>query len=122
MTHLTRTEGPRQLSAPQAAWLVAEREISTKLRSKAFLISTGILLLLVLGGVLFGGFMSNSGGFGGLTKVAVVAETAGSLDAQSFEQVSVPDRAAAEQAVLDGDVDAAVVPGGDTAVDLTVLA
>ncbi|MBN9613571.1 MAG: ABC transporter permease, partial [Actinobacteria bacterium] len=41
------------MSAPQAAWLVAEREISTKLRSKAFLISTGVLLLLVLGAVVF---------------------------------------------------------------------
>ena len=45
----------RQLGAAQAAWLVAEREITTKLRSKAFLISTGVLLLLVLGTVLFGG-------------------------------------------------------------------
>ena len=35
----------RQLGAAQAAWLVAEREITTKLRSKAFLISTGVLLL-----------------------------------------------------------------------------
>jgi ABC-2 type transport system permease protein len=122
MTTLTRTDAPRQLSAPQAAWLVAEREISTKLRSKAFLVSTGILLLLVLGGVLFGGFVSNSGGFGGPTKVAVVSETAGFVDAEAFEQIAVPDRAAAEQAVLDGEVDAAVVSGGDTAVNITVLA
>ena len=66
----------RQLGAAQAAWLVAEREITTKLRSKAFLISTGVLLLLVLGTVLFGGISSKMGGFGGETKVAVVAETA----------------------------------------------
>lgn len=112
----------RPMSAPQAAWLVAEREISTKLRSKAFLISTGVLLLLVLGAVVFGGIMSKTGGFGGPTKVAVVAETASSIDADAFSRVEVADRAAAEQAVLDGDVDAAVVPGGDTPVGLTVLA
>lgn len=111
-----------QLSAPQAAWLVAEREISTKLRSKAFIISTAVLLLLVLGGVVFGGLLSKSGGFGGPTKVAVVSETAEHIDTESFVRVTVPDREAAEQAVLDGEVDAAVVPGGDTPIGLTVLA
>lgn len=112
----------RQLGAAQAAWLVAEREISTKLRSKAFLISTGVLLLLVLGTVLFGGISSKVGGFGGETKVAVVTETADQVNPEAFEVVKVADRAAAEQAVLDEKVDAAVVPGGDTPVGLTVLA
>lgn len=111
-----------RLSAPQAAWLVAEREITTKLRSKAFLISTGVLLLLVLGSVIFGSIMSNVGGFGGKTGVAVVAETADRVSPEYFDRVTVADRAAAEQAVLDGEVDAAVVPGGDTEVGLTVLA
>ena len=106
----------------QAAWLVAEREITTKLRSKAFLISTGVLLLLVLGTVLFGGISSKMGGFGGETKVAVVAETADHVNSEAFEVVKVADRAAAEQAVLSEKVDAAVVPGGDTPVGLTVLA
>lgn len=112
----------RQLGAAQAAWLVAEREITTKLRSKAFLISTGVLLLLVLGTVLFGGISSKMGGFGGETKVAVVAETADHVNSEAFEVVKVADRAAAEQAVLREQVDAAVVPGGDTPVGLTVLA
>jgi len=112
----------RQLGAAQAAWLVAEREITTKLRSKAFLISTGVLLLLVLGTVLFGGISSKMGGFGGETKVAVVAETADHVNSEAFEVVKVADRAAAEQAVLSEQVDAAVVPGGDTPVGLTVLA
>ena len=112
----------RQLGAAQAAWLVAEREITTKLRSKAFLISTGVLLLLVLGTGLFGGISSKMGGFGGETKVAVVAETADHVNSEAFEVVKVADRAAAEQAVLSEQVDAAVVPGGDTPVGLTVLA
>lgn len=115
------THTPRQLSAGQATWLVAEREITTRLRSKAFLVSTGILLLLVLASVLFSGFMAKSGGFGDATRVAVTAETAGVIDEDTFVRVTVPDAAAAKQQVLDGKVDAAVVPGGDTAVNLTVL-
>ena len=73
----TRTGSARPLSGAQGAWLVAEREISTRLRSKAFLISTGLILFLVLAGVLFSGFMANSGGFGDETKVAAVGFSAG---------------------------------------------
>lgn len=115
----------RPVSGAQGAWLVAEREITTKLRSKAFLISTAILLLLVLGSVLFSGFMAKNGGFASDTSVAVVGEAAATvepLDGNGFEVTEVADRAAAEQAVRDGDVDAAVVPGGDTPVGLTILA
>ena len=42
------------LSAEGAKWLVAEREVRMKLRSKTFLISTGILMLMVLGSILVG--------------------------------------------------------------------
>ncbi|MFT4231925.1 MAG: ABC transporter permease [Leucobacter sp.] len=120
-----RRGGARPVSGAQGAWLVAEREISTKLRSKAYIISSVVLLLLVLGGVLFSGFMAKSGGFGGPAKVVAVGAAAAAvqpLDGNGFEVSEAADRAAAEQLVLDGDVDAAVVPGGDTAVGLTVLA
>ena len=124
---MTTTQTPiassRPISAVQGAWIVAEREITTKLRSKAFLISTGVLLLLMLGAVVFGGIMSKSGGFGGSSaKVAVVSATESAVSPELFEVVPVADRAAAEQAVLSGEVDAAVVPGGDSVIDLTVLA
>ncbi|MFV0433827.1 MAG: ABC transporter permease [Leucobacter sp.] len=128
-TSRDQASGSRATGAPavgntpaKGVWLVAEREITTKLRSKAFLISSGVLLLLVLGSVLFSGFMAKSGGFGGPTRVATVAATADLVSTEVFERVTVADRAAAEQAVLGGEVDAAVVPGGDTAVGLTVLA
>lgn len=111
-----------RLSPVQGAWLVAEREITTRLRSKAFLISTGLLLLLVLAGVLFSGFMAQSGGFGGATRVAAVGSAGSQLDEKMFERIAAPDRQAAEQLVLDGEVDAALVEGGHTPVDLTVLA
>ncbi|CAG7613457.1 ABC transporter permease [Leucobacter soli] len=111
-----------RLSPTRAAWLVAEREITTRLRSKAFLISTGVLLLFVLGGVLFAGFAAQNGGFGGPGKVAAVGEAAASLDPEAYEVTEVADRAAAEELVLDGSVEAAVIPGGDTPIGLTVLA
>ncbi|QIM17680.1 ABC transporter permease [Leucobacter coleopterorum] len=114
--------GPRPMSGTQSAWLVAEREITTRLRSKAFLISTGLLLLLVLGSVLFSGFMANSGGFGDATKVAVVGSSAEALKSADYEVTEVADRAAAEKLVREGDVEAAVVDGGEGPVDLTVIA
>ena len=112
----------RQLSAPQGAWIVAEREISTRLRSKAFVISNAILLLVVLAGVLIGGFVSQNGGFGSPTKVATVAGVTAAELGDGFDVTEVFDRAAAEQLVRDGDVEAAIVPGGDSAVELTVIA
>ncbi|MGK0721727.1 ABC transporter permease [Leucobacter sp. W1478] len=113
----------RRPTPPRAAWLVAEREITTRLRSKAFLISTGILLLIVLAGVLFGGFVSQSGGIGGPTKVAVVGEEpAENLELAGFDVTKVADRAAAQELVESGEVDAAVVPGAEGPIDLTVVA
>lgn len=124
---LSAPGGHRSLSGAQGAWLVAEREITTRLRSKAFLISTGLLLLLVLGSVLFSGFMANSGGFGDATKVAVVGGSSESLSSETlkdagYEVTESSDRAAAEKLVRDGDVEAAIVPGGEGPVDLTVIA
>lgn len=108
----------------QSTWLVAEREITTRLRSKAFVLSTLALLAIVLGSVLFSGFMANSGGFGGPTQVAVAgeAESAETLEAAGIEVSTVTDRAAAEELVLNEKVDAAVVPGGEGPADITVLA
>lgn len=117
----TATRNTATLSPAKGAWLVAEREIGTKLRSKAFLVSTGLMLLFTLGIVLFSGFMAASGGFGGPTKVAATSETAELVDTESFVRVAVPDAAAAEQAVRDGEADAAVVPGGEGPLDVTVV-
>ncbi|MGW9020257.1 ABC transporter permease [Leucobacter chromiiresistens] len=130
MTAPLTSQSPRSASRPitgvQGAWLVAEREITTRLRSKAFLISTGILLLVVLGGVVISGLISQSGGIGSPTQVATVAGASsaqgGALESAGFDVTEAGDRAEAEQLVRDGDVEAAVVPGGDTPLDLTVIA
>ncbi len=107
-------------STPSAIWLVAEREIGAKLRSKAFLIGTGILLALALAGVLFGGFAGKSAG---QTAVAVTAETAEVVQGVDLiDPTEVADRAAAEELVRSGDVEAALVPSDDGPFGYTILA
>lgn len=96
-----------------AVWLVAEREIGSKLRSKAFMISTGILLLVALAGVLIGGFASSSPT---PDAVAATPQTAAAVEAlPNVEVTEVADRAEAERLVRDGDVTAAVLPADDPA-------
>jgi len=106
--------GGRTLGAGQAIWLVAEREIGSKLRSKAFVISTAILFIGALAIVIWGGFQAanNTG-----TPVAVTADAQQYVaQAQGLDVTDVADRAAAEALVKDGEVDAAVV--GDTSSPL----
>lgn len=104
----------------QATGIVAEREIMTKLRSKSYIISTAILLALVFVGVLFSSIGPDL--FDDDTTVATTGSVAASL--QSMEGVAVEtlgNADAVRQAVLDGTVDAGVVPG-DGPSGLLVLA
>ena len=84
-------------SAPsfaQSVWLVTEREIGSKLRSKAFLISTAILFVIALASVLWGGFAA---GGDNRIPVAVTSQTASAL--QPFgEAVEVTEAADATEA------------------------
>lgn len=100
----TRPAAPTEADA---VWLVAEREIASKLRSKAFLISTAILFVLALAGLVIGGFAAqNQSG----TPVAVTADAASLLPSDDgLEVTEVADRAAAEALVTDGTVEAAIV-------------
>lgn len=104
----TVTQTPRTpVPQAQAAWLVAEREMNAKLRSKAFLISTAILLLVALAGVIW---MGISGSSSSGTPVAATPDTAATLQAfDGLEVTEVTDRAAAEELVRGGEVDAAVL-------------
>lgn len=118
-TRTAQTSTPSRGSAPAGdrasvlspggpVWLVAEREIRSRLRSKAFLISTGLLLLAVLASIVIGSIASASAS---PTKVAVVGGAAAVVHtAGGFDEVAAADVAAAEKLVRDGKVDAAVVP------------
>ncbi|MBF4568009.1 ABC transporter permease [Plantibacter sp. VKM Ac-2880] len=94
-----------------------------RLRSKTFLISTGILLLVILAGIVVGGFMAKNTASEAM-KVAVVGSPGGGLTegaAGKFDITGVPDAAAAEQLVKDGDVEAAIVPSDSNATGFELI-
>ncbi|WBB46543.1 ABC transporter permease [Verrucosispora sp. WMMA2044] len=94
------------MNVMQATRLVAAREIRVKLRDRTFLISTVVFLLIAAAATILPPLLS-----GGPSTVAVTEAAAGPLRAAGLEVLAVPDDAAAEQAVRDGDADAAVVAG-----------
>ncbi|MET4782254.1 ABC transporter permease [Glaciihabitans sp. UYNi722] len=116
---MTRTVAP---TFAQSTWLVAHREITMRLRSKAFLISTGILLLAVLASIVIGSIASANASE---PKVAVVGSAtavvkhAKGLDVRESDSV-----AAATRLVKNGTVDAAVVPAdkSDSPLGISVIA
>lgn len=98
--------------------LVAEREISTKLRDKTFLGSTAFMLIVVLAATIIPALLS---GMGGKDKIAVLDDSGARIVAvadaikggDSYEATSTTDVASAEKLVKDGDVKAALLPGKD---------
>jgi ABC-2 type transport system permease protein len=108
-----RRSGPASPSLVQSIGLVAEREVKMRLRSKTFLISTGILLLVILAGIVVGGFLAKNTA-SETTKVAVVGNAgAGLVDGKAFDVTEAADVAAAEALVKSGDVEAAIAPATD---------
>jgi ABC-2 type transport system permease protein len=122
-TTTTRTTAVRpeaSLTPAQGVWLVAEREIGGKLRSRSFLISTAILLVLALGGILWSGFQAGSAG---TIEVAATADVAGQLPVvEAIEVTEVADRAEAEALVADGEVEAALLPDAQSPTGVLLLA
>ncbi|WP_308281216.1 ABC transporter permease [Cellulomonas sp. PS-H5] len=104
---------PATPNTVQATLMVAEREITTQVRSKSFLISTAVLLVLVLGGIILTSVLGDRLG-GGDTKVAVVPETAAVIaDVDGLEAVEAADPDAARALVESEEVSAAVLPDDD---------
>ncbi|WP_066587622.1 ABC transporter permease [Cellulomonas timonensis] len=100
--------------------LVAEREITTQVRTKSFLISTAITLGLVLVGIIAPSLFGGSGD--DAIKVAVVASTSTAVEsAEGLEAVLADDADAARQMVEADEGEAAVLPG-EGALGLTVVA
>jgi ABC-2 type transport system permease protein len=107
-----RPTGALPQSAARGTWLVARREITMRLRSKAFLISTGILMLAILASIIIGGLLSATSS---VPKVAVVSGTSAVVeDVQGLDVTQADSVDAAEQLVRDGTVDAAIVPTGSS--------
>jgi ABC-2 type transport system permease protein len=122
----TPVAAPPSPSFATVVMLVGRREVLSQVRSKSFVVSTVVLLLLVLAGIVVpkvaGSHLESVFG-GGPAKVAVVAATEGALDGlDAVTATPVADEDAARAAVRDGSVDAALVPsaGSPTGVALLV--
>jgi ABC-2 type transport system permease protein len=110
-----------RMSPASAVGLVASREISIRVKSKAYRISTAVMLLLIVAGILVIKFVSGSGGSD--SKVGFTAATAGfsaplqatgkTLD-ESIETTQVPDEAAGRAKLADGSLDALLTGDGKT--------
>jgi ABC-2 type transport system permease protein len=107
------------MNALDRPWaLIAEREISTKLRDKTFIGSTVVMLLIVMAAVIIPAILA---GKGGADKIAViddggarvVQQASATKGGDGYEITRAADRPAAEKLVTDGDVKAALLPGDD---------
>jgi ABC-2 type transport system permease protein len=106
----------------QSTMLVTGREVRMRLRSKSFLISTAILLLGILASIVVTGFLAGRDSDSDPTRVAVVGTASQAVDrAEGLEGVPAASAEAARTLVRDGEVDAAVVPDPQAAVDGAVL-
>ena len=90
-----------------------------RMRSKAFLISTGVLMLAVLASVVLGSIFGSQSE---LPKVAVVAGATDVVEGNpALEAVPAADQDAAEQMLRDGDVEAIVAPAASEPLGIVVL-
>jgi ABC-2 type transport system permease protein len=105
----------------QSAVLVADREVRMRVRSKAFLISSAILLLGVIASIVAGSIFGASAA-GSATRVAVVGDAAPFAQVATLDVTEVGTVDDAEALVRGGDVEAAIVPGdGPTGIRIVAL-
>jgi ABC-2 type transport system permease protein len=101
----------------QAVWLVASREISTKMRSRSYALATvGMVAAIVVGGVLLKVFGDSDAMKVGLVpETSSLASSVSSLGSEDEEitTVEVTDQAEGEQQLRDGDIDALLVGSPD---------
>ena len=117
---MNTSSAPKAVSSGQGLWLVAERELSTKLRSRAYLISTAILLLIALAGVIWAGVSSANPGS---TPIAATSATAPAIEELGgYDVTEVANREEATALVESGEVDAAVIDDASSATGLLVIA
>ncbi|WP_225439681.1 ABC transporter permease [Amycolatopsis eburnea] len=108
-----------RMSPAAAVGLVASREISTRVKSKAFRVSTGIMLVLIVAGILLLKLLS--GGSGADQTVGYTSATAplsaplkagGQAVDEKIDTVQVADEAAGRAKLADGSIDALLTGDG----------
>jgi ABC-2 type transport system permease protein len=114
MGKLGSPTGPARIIA-----LVAKRELTTRIRTKSFLISNAIILVLILGGIIAASvFTGGSDTHPKLGLVGSATSLSASLSASSasignpLDTSRVSDEATARSKVASGDLDVALVPEG----------
>ena len=108
---LNRTPARPRTSFWQAVGIVAAREIRVKVTSKAFVVTTGLLLAGVLAAVLLLPRLGDLFGDDETSRVAVTAQSREAVEAlDGYTPVVLDSVAAARDAVRAEDVDSAVVP------------
>ncbi|MGH3862878.1 ABC transporter permease [Actinokineospora sp.] len=115
----------RELSASRTVWLVARRELNTRLRTKSFLIGTAISLAVLIGFVLmqstlFAGESTSRVGLSGQA-TSIAGRLAAEAEAASFSvrTSTVDDLASGEAMVADGELDV-LVSGAPSALRVLV--
>jgi ABC-2 type transport system permease protein len=104
----------RTLSGRRAVWLVMKRELNTRLRTRSFVVGTGVLLVLLLGYVFFQTSLASSsdkntvGLTGQAIGIARQLQTVAALSGREISTVVVTDPAEGRQKVEAGDLDALV--------------
>jgi ABC-2 type transport system permease protein len=117
---------PRTPSSAALVRLVARREVSTRIRDKTFLISSAVILLLVLGGMVFQVLVASGAnkvtvgvvGDRAALQPALVAQ--GKAVGADVTVVGLADEAAARASLASGDVDGALEGGLGAAPRLLV--
>ncbi|HEV7188173.1 MAG TPA: ABC transporter permease [Blastococcus sp.] len=117
---------PRTPGSGELVRLVAGREISTRIRDKTFLISSGVILLVVLGAMVFQAVVASGAnnvtvgvvGDAGTLKPALVAQ--GHVVGADVTVRALADEAAARRALSAGDVDGALIDSAGTSPRLLV--
>ena len=103
-----------------ATLLVAEREISTQMRSKAFIISLAVMVVFVIGGIIAMSFFT---GDDDPEPVATVgfSEQATALDSAGLDPQPTGTMDAAETLLRDGDVEAIITSDNESPTGVSVI-
>ncbi|WP_181771933.1 ABC transporter permease [Amycolatopsis pittospori] len=108
----------------RAVWLIARRELNTRLRTRSFVIGTAVLLLILMGYVLLQSTLisaedkSKIGLTGQTAGIAQQLKTAGAEIGENIETVTIADPAQGRSQVESGDLDALL---SGNATELKVL-
>jgi len=123
---MSNPQDPRSGRVARTVFLVAKREVITRARTKSFLISNAVILLLILAGIIVASALS--GGSASAAKLGLVGsaaslsaplKAAGASSGNPVDTSAAADEASARAKLASGRLDVAVIPrrgGSYTAV------